>query len=57
MNLQPVHPITPDCSVICCQCGEWVKVSDVLADLEGEAFKSYYCKPCALEPGQEEVGC
>ena len=48
MNLKPILP--PDTKgqmVTCCCCGKRVPLAQCLADLDGPAFKSYYCSPCA----------
>ena len=58
MNLKRVT-MRPGQRLLCCRCGKWsgepirhashVEEQPVYADLDGEAFKSYYCAPCAKE--------
>lgn len=36
----------PACRVSCCSCGESYQIGNVLADLDGEPFKAYYCRGC-----------
>lgn len=50
MRLEPVYPIAPPFQVDCLRCGKLVRVGPnhqrVYADLDGPAFRSYYCEEC-----------
>ena len=52
MNLKKVH--AHGISIKCCRCSQ-VVTQEVFADLDGESFKSYYCKDCVedMERGIE----
>lgn len=57
MNLQPVSPVVPGeerYTLRCLRCRLWFPIGEMLADLEGPAFRAYYCKPCAPLAAQEE---
>lgn len=45
MRLEPVNP-SLKAAVRCIDCGEWTK-ENTMADLDGEAFKAFYCPDCA----------
>lgn len=62
LNLFPVAPNTPNATIrICCQKCLAESQYDVAQDAgwkfdpKGEAFKSYYCPPCAEERSTEEA--
>jgi hypothetical protein len=47
MNLQPINPPGRiGQRALCCACGKWRPLSQIRADLDGEAFKAYYCYQC-----------
>lgn len=46
MNLQPVNPSYPSVGLVCCECGQYGKSEDMLADLDGPPFAAYYHKQC-----------
>ena len=49
MTLVPIHSPKPEVSVYCCRCHQPVRNKNVLADLDGIPFHSYYCQLCAAE--------
>lgn len=50
MNLQSISPQDHHGQrVSCFGCGARVDLSTCLADLDGPAFKAYYCGPCVAE--------
>jgi len=45
MNLQPINPpLHPGQVIQCCVC--FMLKADVVADLDGEPFKAFYCTAC-----------
>jgi hypothetical protein len=48
MRLQPVED-THGQRVVCYGCGKHPLLKDCHADLDGEAFKAYYCLQCTAE--------
>ena len=36
----------PDTSVLCASCGKWHALTYTAANLNGEAYKAYYCASC-----------
>lgn len=50
MRLQLVQPL-PAFTARCIGCGERRDSRDLWADLDGPAFKAYYCHGCAIERG------
>ena len=40
-----------DTNVYCCKCNKYTVVTNTYADLDGEPFRSYYCKSCKEEQG------
>jgi hypothetical protein len=47
MNLQPIKVYSdPPWRVICSKCSRWEDENKCYADLDGEAFKAFYCKAC-----------
>jgi len=46
MNLQKVKGKH---DVVCCQCGQ--RTNDAYADLDGNAYRDYYCMDCMDELG------
>ena len=51
MRLFQNLPDTPhnDLRVYCSACNRIFPLAKVLADLDGPAFRAYYCQPCADE--------
>ena len=47
MNLQKFTPALIPARVLCVRCGLPFSTSEVFADLDGAAFRSYYCTGCA----------
>lgn len=55
MNLVNISPAdTKGQRVSCFQCGARVALSDCKADLDGPAFKAYYCAGCQVGPQRRE---
>lgn len=42
-------PESIPCTANCIVCGERMKSSELMADICGEPFKAFYCKPCVPE--------
>jgi len=51
MRLTLIKPPTPEFVYWCFECGkDCSSISEVgYADLDGEAFRPYYCGPCAVK--------
>jgi hypothetical protein len=47
VNLQPIYPAKPVFYAHCFQCGKSTRSNELLADLDGPAFRAYYCAECA----------
>lgn len=44
MNIQPINPpLREKQTAQCCACGQWTAT---VADLDGPAFKAFYCEVC-----------
>ena len=41
-------------SVRCIKCGSWTRLANVYADLDGEAFKAYYCVDTCVPKEKDE---
>ena len=52
MNLQPVGSTYANYSIRCCKCDTYNPGPEMLADLDGTPFESYYCSNCAKEQEQ-----
>jgi len=46
VNLQPIAFNVPGLRLQCCKCRAMHDVAKMVADLEGEPFKAYYCPTC-----------
>lgn len=57
MNLVRVHPVHPAFHAHCLACGTEHDSRDLWADLDGPAFRAYYCHACAAERGALEESC
>lgn len=51
MNLVRVYPVIPAFRARCLACGAEHDSRDLCADLDGIAFRAYYCHRCAAERG------
>lgn len=48
MNMQPIYPQNPVFYVRCAHCAALKSSQELVADLDGEPFKAYYCaRECA----------
>lgn len=48
MNLVKVDNPRKGQQLLCCRCGKWAHVEEVLADLAGVPFQAYYCFACLV---------
>ena len=46
MNLQPINPSKPEFVVGCFGCGQRTPSAEAMADLDGPAFRAFYCRAC-----------
>ena len=46
VNLQPVTHPRPDQRLVCYDCGRMYPAETMHADLDGPAFRAYYCSDC-----------
>lgn len=52
MRIVPIdNEHSTPCNVICYECGERRRSQYGFADLDGPAFKAYYCRPCLANLG------
>jgi len=52
MRLQRVHLTHSTISARCLGCGKVAPVNTMVADLDGEPFKAYYCPDCVATDTQ-----
>jgi late competence protein required for DNA uptake (superfamily II DNA/RNA helicase) len=49
-NLVPVNNPRPGQVIQCCRCFRMAPADQIMADLDGPAFKAYYCRSCVWIP-------
>lgn len=56
MSLQPIsNPYSPLCFVQCAKCNTRCSTAQAAADVDGEAFKTYYCWGCQPQDVRDAV--
>ena len=55
MNLRPINPKDPRFTFQCRRCGGASDSHSGYADLDGDPFRAYYCRTCAVRC--EHPGC
>ena len=48
MRLEFINPPARPGQQVVCSCGKRVELASCLADLDGPAFKAYYCRECLM---------
>jgi len=53
MDLRRIEPAKPIFGFLCAACGHGTESTEGFADLDGEAFRTYVCRPCMRDGAPE----
>ena len=53
MDIRRIEPAKPAFGFLCAACGHGTESGDGFADLDGEAFRVYVCRPCFRDGAPE----